>query len=279
LADEALAVLDPETEQAEELAPVEELETVDESVDAETEESEGSETERDFDAELQSAREEAAKEARETALREAEEERSKSSYQQARTHAAQVRQQTGLKAATDLVAWSANLVEQGRTPDEVLRMVNQRVTQSLVEPLEAMVATEQWENLWGFYQSRFDKEWKPPQDVVNKLRSAEATRDPARMFDAAFAYMEQYVADTRAPKLAEERVKAEREKDKKASEVARTKAGDSARKNAERPTAIGGGNGAVNSKAAAQATLENPEASLAQKQKAYEVLNGRKFGS
>lgn len=271
MADEALAVLDPETEGAEELAPVEELETVDESVDAETEESDDTETEEDFEARLTAAREEAAKEAEERVRREVEEQTTQKNYQQARSQAAIVRQQTGLKAANDLVAWAAREVESGRSVDEVLRMTNQQVTGALVDRLEGMVATEQWENLWGFYQSRFDKEWKPPQDVVNKLRSAEATRDPAKMFDAAFAYMEQYVADTRAPKLAEERLKAEREKDKKAAEVARTKAGDTARKNADRPTSI---TGAAGRPADLDAIIGDPNRSAADRRRAYTQKHG-----
>ena len=201
------------------------------------------ETERDFEAELQTAREEAAKEAREAALSEAAEQRNQQAYQQQRTQAQAYRTQYGAQQAHDLVGWAVDQALNGRDKADILSDTNRQVVGRLVNGFEAMVATEQWENLWRLFDQRVPKDWKPSQGAVEKLRSAEASRDPVRMFDAAFAYIEAYVGDTVGQAKAQELLKSEREKDKQAAAVQRTREGDQRRANADRPTAVGGGIG------------------------------------
>ena len=132
------------------------------------------------------------------------------------------------------------------------------------------------QNIWNLFENHQRSQapnWKPSTETVKQLRLAEASGDPVKMFGAAFDYMRAYVRDVEAPKLAAELRNQEREKEKKAATVASTKAGDAARANADRPTAVSGG-APVNSN---RTILDNPNATLADRKRAFEAEYGIPF--
>ena len=242
--DTALAVAETSTEV--ESAPEEILETVDDTTEVEETGAEDEETERDFAAELKAAREEAANEAREALRVELEESQAKERFKREVTEAAHYRQQAGVQSLRNFASWIADRVEKGDTKQEALAQVNPQVLASLAANLEGMAATEQWLNIGTSFDTYVKKnfpDWKPSAEQLRKHEGAISSKDPARMFDARWELMEAVITAVKVPKEAAELAKELNAKSKSAAEVAKAKAGDTKRANAEMPTNVRGGSG------------------------------------
>jgi len=257
---EDTATLVAETSTEVESAPETEtavLTTIVEETETETEE-----TDSDFEARLQTAREEAANEAREALRVELEESQAKERYQREVTESARYRQETGVQALRNFAGWLTDQVtEKGLTKAEVLQGMNPQVLASLSSNLEAMAATEQWQNIgdsFGSYVKKQYPDWKPSPELTKKLESAMARRDSQQMFEARWEFMAAAIKDTVAPAETEKLLKAEREKSQKAQNVANTQAKDRERASADRPmttTGASAGGRAINSMEAADAAF------------------------
>lgn len=273
MADEGTAVLDvTETEQVENEAPVEELET-DELLDEspETGESEEAET-----VEPGLSEDEVAERIK-TAIAEREAEwkaeQEAQAYKYRITEAEKQLSQEAARGIGNMIAWAAKQVEEGKSAAEVLALVNQRAVNSLAGPLAAAVSTSEYEariHLMDDYQKKTAPDWKPSVDLVRQMERARNTGDPRIVFESQLEYIRQMVVETEGPKLTEKALKEREEKAKKAGTVAQKKAETSERAARPGPTTGVGGN------AAPRRTVEST-ISIEDKKKVFEEQYGIPF--
>ena len=222
MADEGTAVLEPtETAPVETEAP-EYLETdqvVDESPETEGTEEAETEDER-LDPEEVEKRIQAA-----IAEREAEwkAEQEAQGYKARVTEAERVLSQTAARSIGNIVAWAARQVEEGKTADEVMRLLNQQAVAAVAGPLASAVSTQEYEAriaLMDSYQQRVAPSWKPSVELVRQMERARNSGDPRTVFESQLDYIRQMVIETEGPKLSEKALKEREEQAKKAGTVA-----------------------------------------------------------
>lgn len=265
MADEGTAVLEPtETAPVETEAP-EYLET-DQVVDQspETEGAEEAETEDErLDPEEVEKRIQAA-----IAEREAEwkAEQEAQNYKARVTEAERVLSQTAARSIGNIVAWAARQVEEGKTADEVMRLLNQQAVAAVAGPLASAVSTQEYEAriaLMDSYQQRVAPSWKPSVELVRQMERARNSGDPRTVFESQLEYIRQMVIETEGPKLSEKALKEREEQAKKAGTVAAKRQETAARAAKPGPTTGVGGNGtparAITSMDAADAAYNRGE--------------------
>lgn len=274
MADEGTAlVLEPtETAPVETEAP-EDLET-DEVVDEspETDGTEEAETEDErLDPEEVEKRIQAA-----IAEREAEwkAEQEAQGYKARVTEAEKVLGQTAARSIGNIVAWAAKQVEEGKTADEVMRLLNQQAVAAVAGPLASAVSTQEYEariGLMDSYQQRVAPSWKPSVELVRQMERARNSGDPRIVFESQFDYIRQMVIETEGPKLSEKALKEREEQAKKAGTVAAKRQETAARAAKPGPTTGVGANGAPPKRSVVDAlTIED-------KRKAFEAEYGIPF--
>lgn len=266
MADEGTVMtLEPtETEQVETEAP-EDLET-DEVVDAspETEGTEEAETEDErLDPEEVEKRIQAA-----IAEREAEwkAEQEAQGYKARVSEAEKVLGQTAARSIGNIIAWAAKQVEEGKTADEVMRLLNQQAVNAVAGPLAAAVSTQEYEariSLMDSYQQKVAPSWKPSVELVRQMERARNSGDPRTVFESQLDYIRQMVLETEGPKLSEKALKEREEQAKKAGTVAAKRQETAERAAKPGPTTGVGGNGtparAITSMDAADAAYNRGE--------------------
>ena len=124
--------------------------------------------------------------------------------------------------------------------------------------------------------------WRKPPELAADLENAlhlHATdpNRPAQVLSARLAIMEASVREQLTPKLREEIEAEVRAELGAAGKTAAMKENDAARAGQPKPTGAGA-TGAATQKNY-RAVLESPDASLAEKERAYKSLHGRAFGS
>lgn len=265
MADEGTAVLEPtETAPVETEAP-EYLETdqvVDESPETEGTEEAETEDER-LDPEEVEKRIQAA-----IAEREAEwkAEQEAQGYKARVTEAERVLSQTAARSIGNIVAWAARQVEEGKTADEVMRLLNQQAVAAVAGPLASAVSTQEYEAriaLMDSYQQRVAPSWKPSVELVRQMERARNSGDPRTVFESQLDYIRQMVIETEGPKLSEKALKEREEQAKKAGTVAAKRQETAERAARPGPTTGVGGNGtparAITSMDAADAAYNRGE--------------------
>lgn len=265
MADEGTAVLEPtETAPVETEAP-EYLETdqvVDESPETEGTEEAETEDER-LDPEEVEKRIQAA-----IAEREAEwkAEQEAQGYKARVTEAERVLSQTAARSIGNIVAWAARQVEEGKTADEVMRLLNQQAVAAVAGPLASAVSTQEYEAriaLMDSYQQRVAPSWKPSVELVRQMERARNSGDPRTVFESQLEYIRQMVIETEGPKLSEKALKEREEQAKKAGTVAAKRQETAERAARPGPTTGVGGNGtparAITSMDAADAAYNRGE--------------------
>lgn len=265
MADEGTATLSPtETELVETEAP-EFLET-DQVVDAspETEGAEEAETEDErLDPEEVEKRVQQA-----IAEREAEwkAEQEAQGYKARVSEAEKVLGQYAARSIGNIVAWAAKQVEEGKTADEVMRLLNQHAVAAVAGPLAAAVSTQEYEariSLMDSYQQKVAPSWKPSVELVRQMERARNSGDPRTVFESQLDYIRQMVIETEGPKLSEKALKEREEQAKKAGTVAAKRQETAERAARPGPTTGVGGNGtparAITSMDAADAAYNRGE--------------------
>lgn len=274
MADEGTAlVLEPtETAPVETEAPeyLETDEVVDESPETEGTEEAETEDER-LDPEEVEKRIQAA-----IAEREAEwkAEQEAQGYKARVTEAERVLSQTAARSIGNIVAWAAKQVEEGKTADEVMRLLNQQAVAAVAGPLASAVSTQEYEAriaLMDSYQQRVAPSWKPSVELVRQMERARNSGDPRTVFESQLEYIRQMVIETEGPKLSEKALKEREEQAKKAGTVAAKRQETAARAAKPGPTTGVGGNGTP---PANRDVIGNPKVSMAEQRRAFEKLHG-----
>ncbi len=197
---------------------------------------------RDFEAELEEARKQAAEEARQ----------SFESEQSIKLHREQVQRSSAWLASqsvnelTKMLDWAAGEVESGRvTKDQLMRQIKPENLQSgLAGRLASAIQTQEMAAVDAL-QDRFlldtYKEWRIPQDLVRAKEQAIAAGDTVGVYKARFEILKRAVLENDSPEVAKKLAAEQAQKSKTAAQVAATKAGDTARANAEQLTNTSGG--------------------------------------
>lgn len=273
MADEGTAVLEPtETAPVETEAP-ELLETdqvLDESPETDGTEEAETEDER-LDPEEVEKRVQAA-----IAEREAEwkAEQEAQGYKARVSEAEKVLGQSAARSIGNIIAWAAKQVEEGKTADEVMRLLNQQAVNAVAGPLAAAVSTQEYEariSLMDSYQQKVAPSWKPSVELVRQMERARNSGDPRTVFESQLDYIRQMVIETEGPKLSEKALKEREEQAKKAGTVAAKRQETAERAARPGPTTGVGGNGAPPKRSVADAlTIED-------KRKVFEAEYGVPF--
>jgi hypothetical protein len=154
--------------------------------------------------------------------------------------------QTAARSIGNIIAWAAKQVEEGKTADEVMRLLNQQAVNAVAGPLAAAVSTQEYEariSLMDSYQQKVAPSWKPSVELVRQMERARNSGDPRTVFESQLDYIRQMVIETEGPKLSEKALKEREEQAKKAGTVAAKRQETAERAARPGPTTGVGGNG------------------------------------
>lgn len=182
--------------------------------------------------------------------------------------------QTAARSIGNIIAWAAKQVEEGKTADEVMRLLNQQAVNAVAGPLAAAVSTQEYEariSLMDSYQQKVAPSWKPSVELVRQMERARNSGDPRTVFESQLDYIRQMVIETEGPKLSEKALKEREEQAKKAGTVAAKRQETAERAARPGPTTGVGGNGAP---PADRDVIGNPKVSMAEQRRAFEKLHG-----
>lgn len=178
------------------------------------------------------------------------------------------------RSITNMVAWAAKQVEEGKSAQEVAALINARAVESIAGPMAAAVSTQEYEariQMLDQYQKKQAPDWRPSAELVRKMETARSSGDPRKAFESQLDYLREMVLEAEGPKLVEKALKERDAKAKKAGDVAALKADAEQKQSQGRPTSGVGGNGAP---PADRDVIGNPKVSMAEQRRAFEKLHG-----
>lgn len=248
--DTALAELDNaeaiEATEEEALAESDQLAETESEEAAETETEEVEEDEplsrEDVDKLLKAERaklEESFRQKSENTRKEAEESARSKAYKYRLTQAEQAQAGGVRQALFNGIAQIAKEVENGK---EFGRDVSPNA--QWLDGISNAVAQAAFLTQWAASEEHFESyvanevpDWRPPRELVTKLRRAESAQDPASMFQARLAYMSAAIREQLAPAIRKEEQEKLKTQRTQSAKTAQIKDADTARAGQGRPTA------------------------------------------
>ena len=234
---------------------------------------------RDFDKEIEEARKQAAEEARQSFEEEsvirAHRERSQNQSRWLATQAA--------NEAEKFAQYIVGKLDSGEmTGAQLMASIKpDNLARGWAGQLAAAVQSEQLATAYSLQDETLKRqypEWRIPSDLARAKENAIANADTVKLYTLRDEIWRRAVLENEVPKEAQKVAAETAAKNKKATDVEKVRDGDKARAQSERPTAVSGG-AALDSKQSARTVLEDPNASLKQKQSAYKAIYGRDYGS